>query len=225
MHIAEGVLSIPVLGVGIVATVAATAIGLKKIEDRQIPQAGVLSACFFVASLIHLPLGFTSVHLIFNGLIGLLLGWAAFPVILIALILQALFFGFGGIVVLGINCLNIALPAVLVGYLIRHLAYALPDWGKGFTAGFLAVFLTSLMVSLTLAFSSEGFVASAKLVVLGHLPVALIEGVVSGFALALMGKVRPGLLQPISIARARPLPQEFCSELAPAQAAKGTANV
>jgi hypothetical protein len=101
MHISEGVLSGPVLLSGAALAAAGTAIGLKKLDYDQIAKAGMLSGAFFVASLVHVPLGPMSVHLIMNGLVGLLLGWAAFPAILVALALQAVFFQFGGITALG----------------------------------------------------------------------------------------------------------------------------
>ncbi|MFC1502892.1 cobalt transporter CbiM [Pseudomonadota bacterium] len=191
MHIVDGVLATPVLTAGIITTVIGTALGLRSLSDEKLPQAAVLAACFFVASLIHIPLGPSSVHLIFNGLIGLLLGWAAFPVVLIGLIFQAVFFGFGGIVVLGINCLNIALPAIIVGLILKPWLRRLPAVAVGFVAGFGAVLLTALFVALSLALSGDGFITSAKLVMFGHLPVALIEGVVSAFAYKLLCKVRP----------------------------------
>ncbi|MGR5147028.1 cobalt transporter CbiM [Photobacterium alginatilyticum] len=193
MHIVDGVLSTPVLAAGITITVLGTGLGLRNLSDDKLPQAAVLAACFFVASLIHIPLGPTSVHLIFNGLIGLLLGWAAFPVVLIGLVLQAIFFGFGGLIVLGVNCLNIALPAIVIGLVVRPWLGRIPAVALGFAAGFGAVLLTSLFVALSLALSGEGFITSAKLVVIGHLPVAVIEGVVSAFALKLLCKVRPSL--------------------------------
>jgi len=191
MHIVDGVLATPVLTAGIITTVIGTALGLRSLSDEKLPQAAVLAACFFVASLIHIPLGPSSVHLIFNGLIGLLLGWAAFPVVLIGLIFQAVFFGFGGIVVLGINCLNIALPAIIVGLILKPWLRRLPAVAVGFVAGFGAVLLTALFVALSLALSGDGFITSAKLVMFGHLPVALIEGMVSAFAFKLLCKVRP----------------------------------
>ena len=89
MHISEGVLSGPVIISGIVLAAAGTAIGLKKLNYDRIPRAAILSASFFVASLIHVPIGPSSVHLILNGIVGLILGWGAFPVILVALTLQA----------------------------------------------------------------------------------------------------------------------------------------
>ena len=78
----------------------------------------MLSAVFFVASLVHIPIGPTSVHPLLNGLMGIVLGWAAVPAILVALLLQAVFFGFGGITVLGVNVVNMAVPALVVAALI-----------------------------------------------------------------------------------------------------------
>ena len=114
MHISEGVLSAPVLVSGGVLAAAGTAIGLKKIDYDQLARVGILSATFFVASLVHVPLfGPVSIHLIMNGLVGLLLGWAAFPAILVALLLQAVFFQFGGVPKLGVNTNIMGLPGVL----------------------------------------------------------------------------------------------------------------
>ena len=111
MHISEGVLSAPVLISGAALAAAGTAIGLKRLDYDRIAQVGVLSSAFFVASLIHVNVGPASVHLILNGIVGLLLGWSAVPAILVALTLQAIFFQYGGITVLGINTLIMALPA------------------------------------------------------------------------------------------------------------------
>ena len=91
MHIYEGVFAATPHGqllllAGAAATAAGTAIGLRKLDYQRMPQAAVLTAAFFVASLIHVPLGATSVHLVLNGLLGLVLGWAAFPAVLVALV-------------------------------------------------------------------------------------------------------------------------------------------
>ncbi|MBT4287966.1 MAG: cobalamin biosynthesis protein CbiM, partial [Deltaproteobacteria bacterium] len=102
MHISEGILSAPVLIGGTLITLVGAGIGFKKIDADQLPKAGVLSASFFVASLIHVPVGAASIHLTLNGLIGILLGWGAIPVILVALLLQAVLFQFGGITTLGV---------------------------------------------------------------------------------------------------------------------------
>ena len=117
MHISEGVLSAPILGTGMALALAGTAVGLKKLKEDKIPRTAILSAAFFVASLIHVPIGPSSVHLILNGILGLMLGWVAFPSILIALLLQGMLFQFGGITTLGVNTVIMATPAVICHYL------------------------------------------------------------------------------------------------------------
>ena len=62
MHISEGVLSGPVLISGAALAAAGTAIGLKKLDYDEIAKAGMLSAAFFVASLIHIPIGPANAH-------------------------------------------------------------------------------------------------------------------------------------------------------------------
>ena len=113
MHISEGVLSAPVLITGAALTATAVGLGLKKMDYDRIPQVAILSSVFFVASLIHIPIGPANAHLVMNGLTGLLLGFSAFPAILVGLILQAILFQFGGITTLGINTFNIAFPALI----------------------------------------------------------------------------------------------------------------
>jgi len=119
MHISEGVLSAPILISGGILTSAGVYMGLKKLSNIQIPLVALISAAFFVASLIHIPLGPTSVHLILNGLAGILLGWAAFPALLIGLFLQGILFQFGGLTTLGINTFNMAFPAIMVFYFFK----------------------------------------------------------------------------------------------------------
>ncbi|WP_420555257.1 cobalt transporter CbiM [Neptuniibacter marinus] len=197
MHIVDGALAVPVLAVGAALTVAGVAIGLKKMDYDHLPQVGVLSAVFFIASYIHLPIGFSSVHLILNGLIGLALGWAAFPALLVALFLQAVFFGFGGFLVLGVNVVNIALPAVLVYYLCgKGIRSSSPKvaavWGAAGGAG--AIVLTTVMVAFSLMLSGEAFLLAAKVTFLAHIPVMIVEGFVTAAAVLLIRKVKPEFL-------------------------------
>ena len=196
MHISEGVLSGPVLVSGAVLAAAGTAVGLKKIDYDKIARVGMLSACFFVASLIHVPIGPASIHLILNGIVGLLLGWAAFPAILVALLLQGIFFQFGGITTLGVNTIIMALPAVICYYLFapllsrrRKIALA-----AAFGCGFLAVFIGAITVGLALMFTEENFLEIATLVATAHIPVMIIEGIITAFCVAFLQKVQPSML-------------------------------
>lgn len=196
MHISEGVLSAPVLVSGGILAAAGTAIGLKKIDYDHLAQVGILSATFFVASLVHVPIGPSSVHLIMNGIVGLLLGWAAFPAILVALLLQGVFFQFGGITTLGVNTIIMALPAVICYYLFAPLLHKDRKYLllAGFGCGFCAVLFGGVVVGLALMFTEENFLKVAMLVVTAHIPVMIIEGIVTAFCVVFLKKVQPAML-------------------------------
>lgn len=216
MHISEGILSTQVLIGGGMLTAIGTAIGLKKLDYERIMTVAILVAAFFVASLIHVPVGPGSVHLVLNGLLGVVLGWASFPAILTALLLQAVFFQYGGIVVLGVNTFNMAASAVCCFYLFRPLLRRPRSRAlAGFTCGFLSVLLASLLMALSLTFSDSGFMAIAKIVVVGHLPVMVIEGFITMFVITFLAKVQPEILHwsseqatPPSCGQATPLREE-----------------
>jgi cobalt/nickel transport system permease protein len=196
MHISEGVLSGPVLISGMVLAAAGTAIGLKKLDYDRIARAGILSAAFFVASLIHFPIGPSSVHLILNGIVGLLLGWTAFPAILVALTLQAIIFQFGGITTLGVNTIIMALPALICYYLFGPLIHKKPSISvsASFACGFFSVLISALIVGVALIFTEENFLTVSAMLVIAHLPVMIIEGIVTVFCLAFLKKVQPTML-------------------------------
>ncbi|NIZ02358.1 cobalt transporter CbiM [Thalassospira lucentensis] len=198
MHIVDGALAPEVLIGGGVIAVAGLGLGLRKLPIDKIPATGVLSATFFVASLIHVPVGPTSVHLIMSGLAGLVLGWAAFPALFVGLLLQAVFFGFGGLTVLGVNTVNIAMPAVLIGLTFRGLvARSTPKvaaiWGG--IAGAASIAVTTIFVAISLGLSGEGFIPAAKLVFFAHIPIMIIEGLISAAAVFLICKAKPELLR------------------------------
>jgi cobalt/nickel transport system permease protein len=197
MHISEGVLSVPVLAGGWAVAATGLALGLKKIEPERLPEVGLLSAVFFVASLIHVPIGPVSAHLVLNGLIGLILGASAFPAIFVGLALQAVLFQFGGLVVLGVNTTTMALPAFLCGLLFRPLLAT----GRrplvflaGGLAGFFGVLLAGCLTSAALALSGEGFVTAAQAVLLAHVPVMAVEAVLTALAVGFLAQVQPALL-------------------------------
>jgi cobalt/nickel transport system permease protein len=199
VHISEGVLSPGVLIAGAALTTAGVAIGLKDLDHEKIPATGILSAAFFVASLIHVPIGPSSAHLILNGLLGLVLGWKAFPAILVGLALQALLFQFGGITTLGVNTFNMAFPAVVCYYFfgwgLRHPDRRILFTASAFACGAGAVFLSGLLVGFSLYLTGEAFLPVAKLVVAAHLPVMFIEGAVTAACAVFLRRVKPELLE------------------------------
>ena len=196
MHISEGVLSGQVLSAGAAIAVAGTGIGLKKIDYDKIVHVAILASAFFVASLIHINIGPASVHLILNGILGLLLGFAAIPAILTALLLQSVLFQYGGLTALGVNVVIMAFPAVLVHYLF------LPFLGKSsklnFTAGFLAglfsILLSSLLLGTALWFTDKNFFETSSAIIITYIPVMIIEGIVTGFCVTFLLKVYPEII-------------------------------
>ena len=198
MHISEGVLSPAILTGGAALTAIGVGIGLKSIDYEEIPYMGILTAGFFVASLIHIPIGPASVHLILNGMLGLFLGWRVFPAILVGLALQALLFQFGGITTLGINTLNMAFPAVICYYLfgwgVKKNSGRLVFIITAFAAGCCAVLFAGILVGLSLYLNGDAFLPAAKLLVAAHLPVMLIEGVLTATCALFLRKVKPDIL-------------------------------
>jgi cobalt/nickel transport system permease protein len=173
--------------------------GLKSLRQRDIPRASVLSAVFFVASLIHVPIGPSSAHLVLNGLIGIIMGWASFPIIFMGLLLQGLLFNFGGITTLGVNTFNMAAPAVLFGVLLRPMVKspkASLNYLAGFLGGGLPVFTSAILVALALFLSGDQFLFVAGEVILGNLPIMIIESIVVMYCVRFLKKVRPEILDP-----------------------------
>jgi cobalt/nickel transport system permease protein len=199
MHISEGVLSPAVLGGGAALAVVGCAIGLKKLDYEAIPRVAILSAAFFVATLIHVPVGPVAEHLVLNGLMGLLLGWMAVPAILIALFLQALLFQFGGLTTLGVNTVTMAAPAVFCFYAYRGLLRR-PGTIAGvaaFACGATGILLSGVLVATALITTGQAFLRVAELVLLAHIPVMIVEGVITLFVFQFLKKVRPEMLEEI----------------------------
>jgi cobalt/nickel transport system permease protein len=197
MHISEGVLSAPVLAAGACLSVAGVAIGLKQVDYERLPQVAVLSSVFFVASLIHVPVGPAAVHLILNGICGLLLGWAAFPAILVGLSFQALLFQFGGFTTLGVNTFNMAFPGVLLAILFRPAIRSENRFFRRvaeFVVGAGSIMLSGILVGVCLAATGGEFAAAARVVILAHIPVMITEGILTVFVVEFVRKVRPGML-------------------------------
>ncbi|MCR5815029.1 MAG: cobalt transporter CbiM [Desulfovibrio sp.] len=198
MHIAEGVLSPVVLASGYALTCLGTAIGLKRLDYNTLLTCGLLSAVFFIASLIHVPVGVSSAHLLACGLLGVFLGFSAFPAILAALILQAVFFQFGGITVLGVNTFTMASAAVLAHFVYRIVFRLLPTRRglalAAFLAGFLGVAFAAFFTASALAFSDQGFQAAAAALFLAHLPIMLAEGCITMFTVLAIARMRPEYL-------------------------------
>lgn len=196
MHLSEGLLRPEILIGGAVLSGVCVLYAFKTLKDDEIPKTAVLSALFFLASFVHIPIGPTSVHLVLGGIVGALLGFRAFISIFIALLLQGLLFGFGGLTTLGINLFNLATPTLLAYALFQ--CSTTKRWLKDllwFLVGFVPLSVSAFLLSVTLAFNGDVFMDAAKLALVAHLPLMFIEGFMTLFALRFIEKVAPTLLE------------------------------
>jgi len=197
MHISDGILSAPVLVAGFAGTAVIAAATLRKMDLEEIPKISVITAVFFVASLIKIPIGPTSVHLILNGMVGVVLGWRAFPAILLGLILQALLFGHGGVTVIGVNALMMG-GGGLLAYLVWQLRFRINNPKRevifGALAGITGVASSGIILALALITTGEAFAGTAKYVLVAHIPIIIIEAIVVGSCAGFLQRVKPEIL-------------------------------
>src|SRR4051794_36110588 len=115
MHISDGVLTPSWLIGGVIVAGVLALVGCWRIRDEEIPRIALLTAAFFLTSSLHIKVGPSSVHLLLNGLVGVLLGWRAALAIPIGLLLQAVLLQHGGLWSLGVNSCVQVLPALAAG--------------------------------------------------------------------------------------------------------------
>jgi len=118
MHLPDGLVHGGMAIAGYGACAALVGLSLWRVErladpGALVPRAALVAAVFFAGSLVSIPVPPTSVHLMLSGLVGVLLGWLAVPVVLIGLFFQAILFGHGGVTTLGLNGLILGLPALV----------------------------------------------------------------------------------------------------------------
>ncbi len=122
MHIPDGYLGPPTCIAGFAACVPLWAIAARKIkktlDSRTTPLLAIASAFSFLVMMFNIPLmGGSTGHAVGGVLIAIAVGpWGAALSISIALAIQALLFGDGGITALGANCFNIAFVMPFTGY-------------------------------------------------------------------------------------------------------------
>jgi ABC-type Co2+ transport system permease subunit len=271
VHISDGVLTPTWLAGGFLLAGVLAFVGSWRIRDEEIARVALMTAAFFVASLIHVRVGPTSVHLLINGLVGVILGWRAALAIPVGLFLQAALLNHGGFSSLGVNSCIMVLPAFLawqffaglrrmpwvcqpwfrtllvllstlawvvslvysvtllctnhIGQHIRPdtewanfltfhplcLAAALllaglvawgerrfenaPEFPLGLLVGEIAVLATILLNCLVLIWGGqEQWDTLALVLFIAHLPIAVVEGIILGFTVGFLVRVKPEML-------------------------------
>jgi cobalt/nickel transport system permease protein len=273
VHISDGVLTWPWLAGGFALAGLLVAAAMIRVRDEEIPRIALMTAAFFVASLIHVPVGPTSVHLLLNGLLGVIVGRRAPLAVLLGLTLQAVLFGHGGFTTIGVNTCVMALPALGAAWLFGTLrvgshnvwfraglvvvsvmiwtlclVYSLAllwlsrstglndiAWGSaalvvfqpvvlliaailattaawmesrlghasefpaGLLVGMTAVLATLALNAVVLLWGgAEDWHSIVLLVFVVHMPIAVVEGVILGFAVGFLARVKPEMLGDLS---------------------------
>ncbi|MEM9156520.1 MAG: cobalt transporter CbiM [Cyanobacteria bacterium J06642_2] len=212
MHVPDGFLPLPIILGGYATTGALTWLSLRHIDrlpnpQAAIPRASLLTAAFFVASWIHIPVPPASVHLVLNGLLGTILGYFAIPAIAIGLFFQAIMFNHGGLSTLGVNAAMMGIPALLAHriFQLRYLfpksyeriglgvaAFAAGAFGLGLSA---AIFVGLLVTTIPTSLDASTERAAILTLTLAHVPVMAIEGLFTAALVLFLQRVRPQLLE------------------------------
>ncbi len=129
-----------------------------------------------------------------------MLGILAFPCIFVALVLQCFLFGFGGVTMIGINTVNMGVPA-LVAYLIFKTGTKLDIRSEtkskvslfGAIAGGVAVMLALLLFAAELTTIGDVFLETTIVVVTAHIPIIAIEAIFTGVLAGFIATVEPKL--------------------------------
>ncbi|MGE5663623.1 MAG: cobalt transporter CbiM [Deltaproteobacteria bacterium] len=143
MHIPDGYLGPPTCIAAYAACIPLWAVAGRKLraalDARRVPLLAIAAAFSFLVMMFNIPLpGGSTGHAVGGVLVAIAVGpWGAFLSVTIALVIQALLFGDGGITAIGANCFNIAFVMPFTGYLAyRFLARLFPsDRGRAVSAG------------------------------------------------------------------------------------------
>lgn len=172
----------------------------RELDERQLPVLAAASAFVFAAQMINFPIaGGTSGHLLGAALLSILFGpWAASVCMTTVLVIQAILFGDGGILVLGANVLNMAVIGTFSAYLTyRVLTRRIPRFhpAAAVVSGWVSVVMASVSASLELALAGTVPLRVVLPAMLSwHLLIGLGEGIITAAALAYAVRLRPGLL-------------------------------
>ena len=212
------------------------------LHTRMIPLLSMFSAFAFVIMMFNLPLpGGTTGHAVGMGVASIVLGpWASIVAISVALVIQAVFFGDGGITAIGANCFNMAVVGSLVAYGTYRVLSRRASIGSrrrviaAGLAGYTAINVAALCAAIEFGiqpllfhdasgaplYAPYGLSISIPAMLIGHLSIAgLAELVISSGLVAWLQKVDPSLLcltAPDAPDRASPAPPQYNGMLWPA---------
>jgi cobalt/nickel transport system permease protein len=222
MHIPDGYLSPETCATMYIAAAPFWYIALQRVRrlltTRLVPLLAVFSAFSFVIMMFNLPLpGGTTGHAVGMGIATIVLGpWGAMLAVSVALLIQALFFGDGGVTAFGANCFNMAIIGSLVAYWVYRAVAGRSAISSGrrviaaATAGYVAINVSALLAAIEFGIQPALFTDAAgaplyapyplsvaiPAMMLGHLTIAgLAELVITGGVVAYLQRSDPALLK------------------------------
>lgn len=199
VHISDGVLAPAAVVLGFLVAGILLIPAVWRVRDDEVARIALLSAALFVASSIHVRVGPTSVHLLLNGLAGVVLGRRAPLAVAVGLLLQAALLAHGGFTTLGVNTTVIALPALLAGAAFRRSCGPSPSSRR---AAWLGAGIGGLTVTVTAGFSAAvlilggtedwTIIAAPQFAI--YLVLSVVEGMILGMTAGFLIRARPELL-------------------------------
>ncbi|MCD7781200.1 MAG: cobalt transporter CbiM [Methanosphaera sp.] len=203
MHVPDGFISIPLCIILYVIAIIFVYLAIKwsreNLDEKYTPLLAVLAAGIFAIMSFNLPVPFgSSGHLLGAALVAIIFAspYAAIIVLSIVLIIQALFFGDGGITALGANIVNMAIVGGFVGYYgFSGLKDKIGEMPAIIVASWAACFLAALVAAVEMAISGS-FPLGLGLLYMGgyHAMIGIIEAVITVIIIKGIESVRPDLL-------------------------------
>jgi cobalt/nickel transport system permease protein len=217
MHIPDGYLGPATAGTLYVVSAPFWYLASRKtkamLSGRLVPLMALLSATCFVLQMINIPLpGGTTGHAVGASLAAILLTpWPAVVAVSIALVIQAVFFGDGGITAIGANCFNMAIVQVFSSYYIYSMIKLPTGRGQQIAAAiaaYVSLNLSGLLAGIELglqpliAHQADGtplyapysLSVAVPAMVTGHLLAGFAEAVITGGTIAFLQHSAPELL-------------------------------
>lgn len=238
MHIPDGYLSPQTAIPAFAAAVPFWTVSFRKVRNtlskKDVPSLALSSAFAFLTMMFNIPVaGGSSAHAVGAVLIAILLGpWAAVISISTALLIQAFFFGDGGILAYGMNCLNMAVVMPFSGYGVYRMLAGKSETGSvrnsaaAFCGGYFGLNLAALCAAVEFGIQPLLFKGADGLPLYCPFPLSVsvpammsahllaagpLEGVITAAALVFLAKLSPDLLRHGRLAAPVEGPQEKAS--------------
>jgi cobalt/nickel transport system permease protein len=206
MHAPDGFFAPWLSIVGWIITVAMVALAIRNTKDQlgetQVPLMGIIAAAIFAGQMLNFTIpGGTSGHLLGGTLAAIMLGpWAGVLIMTAVVAVQGLLFQDGGLLVMGVNIINMGIITSFVGYFVFKWVKGLVRGNGGLLAGaflgaWVSLIVTSVAAAIELAVSGSSPLQVALPAMVGvHAVIGVGEGLLTVFALAFILATRPDLV-------------------------------